>query len=859
MPEWPRHLNEEVRQHLDDRYAELRAAGAPDADATRLVLAELEGARHRDLAEPSSTGLLRALGGDMRFAFRMIRKKPAFNAVVMLTLALGVGASTAMFTVVNAVLLRPLPFKDPDALVRVYQTYPVPSNPGGLEGVSPADMFALREHNRSFESVATYRVQTDPFVFGDGDRLEPVYGAFVSEDFFDVLGVSPLGGQTFQKGDGLPTAPFKVVVSYSFWQRRLHGDPGVIGHPLRLVGLSPPIVAVMPEGFWFPRSDRSEIWVIERQGPPTRQGPWFFNGIGRVRAGVSPAQVQQDLDGVADRVRAKFPGGSAPWTLVTRSLKERLVGDMRQVLLLLFAAVGLVLLIACVNVMNLLLSQATVREREIAIRVALGASRARIIGQLLTESLVLSGVAVGIGLVAARWGTAALIGLAPDNLPLVRDLHVGQDARAVMFAALIGVATSVVFGLAPAFAGLLSAPIAAMNESGRGISPGGARRRLLGALVIGEFALSLILLVGAGLVGRSLLALQAVQPGVRPARVLAVTLTTTPGANTDEFFDRLLPAVRALPGVVSATVSDSLPPDGLQQASDFIVEGHPPPAGEAAPIGEFLNVGTDYFSTLGIPVLRGRIIDERDTAQSPPAVVINDTLARTMFGPDDPIGRQLRISGNFVATITGVVGDVKYQGLDKTGGLTMYAIYRGGAPRTMALIVRAANEPEDLLPSLRAAVHQIDPGVPLTHVRTLDALMAESVGWPRFRTTLLLLFAGVALVLAAVGIYGVLMYSVMQRTHEMGVRLALGAQSRDILRLVVGEGLRLAVAGIAIGAVGAFAVMRTVNSLLFGIAPTDPLTFTAISILLVVVALVACWIPARRATRADPLMALRSE
>jgi putative ABC transport system permease protein len=518
-----------------------------------------------------------------------------------------------------------------------------------------------------------------------------------------------------------------------------------------------------------------------------------------------------------------------------------------------------VLLIACVNVMNLLLSQATVREREMAIRVALGASRARIVSQLLTESAVLSGAAVGAGVVAARWGTAALIGLTPDRLQLVRDLHVAPDVRAIAFAAVVGVVTTVVFGLAPSLAGFLSAPIAAMNESSRGSSAGLARRRLRGALVIGEFALSLVLLVGAGLVARSLLALQAVQPGIRPERVLAVTLTTTPGANTDEFFDRLLPAVRALPGVASATVADSLPPDGLTQASDFMVEGHPPPHGEAQPIGGILNVGTDYFSTLGIPLLRGRVLDERDTAKSPPAVVINQTLARTMFGADNPIGRQLRISGNFVATIAGVVGDVKYQGLDKPGGFTMYAIYRGGAPRTMALIVRAAAEPEDVLPSLRAAVRQIDAGVPLTHVRTLDELMTESVGWPRFRTVLLLVFAGVALALAAIGIYGVLTYSVTQRTREMGVRLALGAQPSDILGLVVREGLRLALAGIAIGAAGALALMRAVNSLLFGIAPTDPATFAAISMLLVLVALAACWVPARRATRVDPLVALRSE
>lgn len=799
---------------------------------------------------------------DLRFAVRALRQNPGFAATVVATLGLGIGASAAIFAVVNAVLLRPLPFKDPDRVVRLFHGHSKMA--GGIEGLSPADLFTLREHSRAFDAVATYRVASNAFALIEGDRPEPIYGTFVTADFFKVLGVPPFLGGTFQPGDDSPTAEFRAVISYDFWQRRLQRDPGVIGRPLKLVGMTVPIVGVMPPGFWFPRSDRSELWVIERLGAPSRQGPWFFDGIGRLRTGVTAVEAQPDLEAVAARVREKFPLGAGDWTLVTRPLRDTLLGDMRQALLLLLAAVVVVLTIVCVNVTNLMLARATVRAREIAIRAALGASRSHLIRQLFAESLVLAAIGVVVGLVLARGGVATLIALTPENLHILRDMSIGIDGRVLAFAVAAGAGSALAFGLIPALSGSRFNLSAVMNEAGRAARENRARRRLRGWFVVAEFALTVLLLAGAGLVTRSLIELQGVNAGVRAGHVLTATLTLQPSrirqqTGSVEFFDRLLADVRALPGVVAASVSYGLPPNGLLDSGNFIVEGQSSPNGEAEPVGDFLNIDGDYFRTLGIPLLSGRTFDTRDTASSPPTVIINDRLARRFFAHDDPVGRKLRVAGDWVATIVGVVGDVKYRGLDVDEELTMYGSFRGTSLRTMSLVVRTTADPVKLVPALRRVVRSLDPELPLGRVRTLQQLMDESIERPRFRTTLFALFAVAALALAAIGIYGVMGYSVTQRRHEMGVRIALGAQVADVVRLVVGEGLRLALAGVGLGLVAALALTRTMSTLLFGVGPMDPLTFLSVTALLVGVALVACWLPARRATRADPVMALRAE
>jgi putative ABC transport system permease protein len=867
---------EELSQHVQDRYDELRAGGASDPAAASAALAEIDDA---DLAceltriDPPAAvpaavfGDTRrtwsgGIGKDLRFALRMLRKSPGFTAVVVLTLALGIGANAAIFSVVNAVLLRPLPFDRPDGLVRIFQTYS--KIPGGIEGLSPADFYFLRSENQSFTNVALYQVPSDGFVFVDNERAAQVHGAQVSADFFTVLGVRPMLGRTFEVGDDAPNAVPKAVVSQSFWQSRLHGDPGVIGRSLRLGGRDVPIVGVMPPGFWYPRGDNADLWVVAPVAPPTRQGPWGFSTIARLRPGVTDAQRQRDLDRIAHHVHAKFPVGTEAWTLVTRPLKQFLVGDMSQVLWLLLAAVGLVLVIACVNVTNLMLARAITREREIAVRAALGASRARIVRQLLTESVVLAALGAGAGIFVARWGVAALVALTPDNLQVLRDAQITTDGRVLAATAVVAFGCAVLFGLVPALFGTPSGLGTVMNESGRSGMETALRRRLRSALVVAEFALSMVLLVGAGLVMRSLARLEAVNPGIRPERVLTTMVSLPRDGKYDqqktlEFFDRLVTGVRGLPGVESATVSVGLPPDQLQTASNFYPEDHPLPDGEAQPIAEELFVDADYFRTLGIPLLRGRAFDAHDTPTSPRAVIVNETLARRFFGAADPVGRRLIIGGNPPSLIVGIAADVKYAGLDATGGITMYEPYPQNPSRTMSLAARTSGDPRNLVPLVRAQVAALDADLAIGRTRTMDELMSASVERPRFRSTLLLMFAAAALVLAAIGIYGVMIYSVSQRTREMGVRLALGAQPSDVTRLVVGEGLALALSGVGLGIVCALALTRVTASLLFGVTATDPLTFAAVSLLLVGVALVACWVPARRATHADPLAALRSE
>jgi putative ABC transport system permease protein len=792
---------------------------------------------------------------------RSVRKNSAFATIVILTLALGIGANAAIFSVVNAMLLRSLPFADPDRLVRIYHTYPF--IPGGIEGLSPADFFALRDQTRAFQSVGTYRTSPDGFAFLNGVQPELAYGTYVGPDFFKALGVPPLLGQTFEAEDEKPSSPFKVVVSYGFWQRRLHSDPNVIGRALNFAGLSAPVVGVMPSGFWFPRSDRSEFWAIERMAPPQRQGPWFFQAVGRLRPGVTIAQAQDDLGVAARVVQQKFPQPTSDWALVTRPFREQLVGDLRPALLLLFGAVGFVLVIACVNVMNLMLARATGREREISVRVALGASRGRIIRQLLTEALLLTLVGAALGLLIAHWGVAALLALTPAKLQVLHDANITTDWRVVALAIATAMALAIVFALAPVI-DVTSRKASRVIGASTRTTETGARRRLRGALVVAEITLSVMLLIGAGLLTRSLVALQSVNAGVNAERVLAAMITVPPArvrdrAAIDEFFSRLLTALRAQPGVEAVSASDSLPPAGPVGATNFIVDGHPMLDGQAEPISEFVNIEGNYFKTLGIPMLRGRTFDERDTPKSPNTVIINDAFARRFFPEDDPIGHKLRVGGDWVATIVGIVASVKYGGLDGNDELTMYGAASAAPRRTMAIIVRTAGEPLNFVPALRTIVAYIDPQTPLGRTRSFDQLMSESVVAPRFRTALLVLFAIVALVLAAIGIYGLLTYSVTQRTQEMGIRMALGAQGVDVSRLVIGDGLRLAGAGVALGLASGIALTRVMRGVLYDISPTDPVTFISVALLLIVVSTIACWIPARRATRVDPMIALRWE
>ena len=882
-PEREAEIVEEMSQHLDDRYAECRARGASEEEAVRAALTEVSedaGALAREMrgvereaARPLTAGarptgsVLRDLWHDLRYGARMMRKAPGFTAVAVLTLALGIGANTAIFSVVDAVLLRPLPFTHPERLVRLFRTHP--NMPGGRQTLSRADFLALRERSRAFAAVAVYQATDDGFTYTGGDHPEQVFGAFVSADFFTVLGARPLLGRAFAPGDDAPGAPLSVVLGYDFWRQRLSGDQSVIGRTIRLDGLPMLVRGVMPPGFWFPRGDRAELWVNMIIDPPTRLGPFGLAAIARLRPGVTPAMMQADLDAVAAGVRERFPGGPIDWTLVSRPLKDHLVAPVRPALVLLLGAVTLVLVIACVNVANLMLARASGRAPEIAVRTALGASRGRLVRQLLTESALLAALGGGVGLAFAYWGVRALLAIGPGDLPLLRDVPIGVDARVLAVTAIATLGSSLLFGLAPALMGARGDGEALVKEGGRGAPEGRGGQRLRRMLVVLEFALSLVLLAGAGLLLRSFAKLEAVDPGVRTSNVLTASIalpTTRYGepAAIIGFHERLLAAVRTLPGVRSAAIlTGGMPPNQQWNANNFVAEGQPWTAGQQDPIAGDLWVGGDYFETLGIPLLRGRTFNDHDTPDSPPVVIVNEALARRFLPGQDAVGKRLRLgdtspTGAWV-TIVGVAANAKYTGLDSGDELTIYSPFRQSWSRSMSLIVHTTDDPRSLVAALRRQLAGVDSELVLSRVATMTELMRDSLARARFRTTLLTLFAAAAALLAAVGIYGVMAYAVSRRTREIGIRMALGARHSDVLAGVFREGLTLALGGVGVGLVGALAVTRITRSLLFGVSATDPLTFAAVAMALAGVAALACYVPARRATRVDPMAALRGE
>jgi predicted permease len=875
-PQRETEITEELTQHLSDRYADLRARGESDAQALARVREELAGnaladalasterrarASEIDPVDGQDTGrFLADLWRDVRYGFRSLRRTPAFTAVVVLTLALGIGATTAMFSVLNAVLLRPLPFPDPQNLVRVYATYDKAE--GGIGSLSMADILELSSDGRAFSSVATFVTPRDGFSWVAGDHAERVFGTVVGADFFSTLGVHPIMGRVFQSGDDAPGAPATVVLSYGFWKRRLGSDPHVLGKQLTVQGAPATVLGVMPPDVWFPRSDVAELWLNDMVTTPTRRGPFGWGMIARIRSGVNPAQRQTALDQIAARVRERFPGGPTSWTFVERPLADQFTRSLRPALVVLMGAVVLVLLIACVNVTNLMLARATSREHEIAVRTALGASRSRIVRQLLTEGVLLAALGGAVGLVLAVWGVRLLTASAPDSLTVLRDLGVSVDGHVLMIAAASAIGSVLIFGLAPALLGPARAT-SAIREAGRGGTDGAGRQQLRSVLVAAEFAFSLVLLVGAGLLIRSLAKLRDVDTGVRAEGVVTASVAlpkagyATP-AEVQSFHDRLLNEVRALPGVAAASISVGLPPDVFGSVSDFFAVSHPPQVGEFSPVADFLSVDGEYFATLGIPLRSGRVFDARDNVNSPQTVMVSAELARQYLPEADPIGEKLSVGGRGPAneyTIVGVVGDVPYDGLARGRTPTMYfpfSQFSQGQNRSFSVVIRGATPPSEMASSLRTAVARIDPGLAVARFRTVRDLVDASVAADRFRTTLLAVFASLALLLAAVGIYGVMAYSVGRRAREIGVRIALGAHAPQLYAQVLREGLTVAGAGIAVGLTAAFAVTRVVSKLLFGVSATDALTFCLVPLFLLAIAALACLIPARRAAHVDP-------
>ena len=808
---------------------------------------------------------------DVRYGLRVLVKNPGFTAVAVITLALGIGANTAVFSVVNAVLLTPLPYKDAGRLVVVWDRNPERGWYRNI--VSAANFVDWRKQNHVFTQMAAIDPQRTFNLTGGGEP-EEVWGEQVTTNLFSLLGVRPVLGRDFLPEEDKPGGPRVVILSYGVWQRRYGGDASLVGKQISLNNDSYTVVGIMPADFYFPpfwrELIRVELWVpgLDLSNPVRTDHADV--ALARLKPGVSPTQAQAEMDTIARGIQQQYPEDKG-WGVGLVALREQAVGDTRPALLVLFGAVGFVLLIACANVANLMLARATTREKEVAIRTALGAKRTRLIRQFLTESLVLATLGGALGLLLAAWSVQILVALSPKGALGLGGAGVDNVAISggvLAFTIAAAVATGIAFGVAPALAVSKPDLNQSLKEGGRSSGDGSRRNRLRSALVVWEFALALVLLVGAGLMIKTLVRLGQVDLGFNPQNVLTMRIALLgsrykePGAQA-EFFKQLLERMKSLPGVRWASVSRGLPVEGWN-GMGFVTEENPSPPPNEEPDANYLVIGPDYFRVMGIPLLEGRLFTDQDTNESARVVIVNEKLARKQWPGQDPIGRRLRMDGNNNSpwlTVVGVAGNVKTQWPYPEFLSELYVPYTQYpwllSPRH--LIVRTVSNPTGLATAIAHEVKALDKVQPVSDIRFLDQLVAEAVAQQRFAMVVLGAFASLALVLAAVGIYGVMAYSVTQRTHEIGLRMALGAQPGDVLSLVVGRGLILTLVGVGAGLAGALALTRFLSSLLYEVRPTDFGTFAAVSLLLIGVALLASYIPARRATKVDPMVALRYE
>ena len=803
---------------------------------------------------------------DIRYGVRLLIKNKGFTAVAVFALALGISANTAIFSVVNAILLRSLPYSEPERLV-----VPVSVNAGrGSDrgSISYADYLDWSNEKEVFENVAVYSPQGADLT--GGGEPERVQVAGVSEEYFAVMGVSPLIGRAFEADDFKLNSTRTLVISYKLWQRKFGGDPGILEQTVYLNGRPYPVIGVMPRDSQWP--DAFDIWAPMAVGPDPgpdlmRRDNMIFAGVARLKRGVSIKQADAAMAGIASRLEQEFPESRKGWTNRAIDLREYIVGDQLQLaLMVLLAAVGFVLLIACVNVANLLLARAATREREIAIRLALGSGRVRLVRQLLTESVLLALIGGGIGLILAVWGVELLTALAPQDVPRIKEIQI--DFRVLVFTIATSVITAVLFGLIPALHASKVNLNESLKEGGRSSGEGARGGRIRGALVVSEVVLSLVLLAGAGLMIRSFMRLQQVDPGFNTNNLLAMSLNCPSKRYPDNaqiiaFYKSVVDRVATSPGVESAAVSSALPlgGGGFYLGRVFLIEGHPePPAGPDNP-AQWNVMGPGYFETTGIRLLKGRSFDDRDTADSNKVIIINETLANRMFPNEEPLGRRIRSwrDENLLREIVGVVSDVRYYGRDDQLRGLVYVPHTQNTWRSMSLTVRTTSDPAALISAVRDQIWSVDRDLAVDNPRTMNAILAQSVAPQRFSMMLLAVFAAIAMVLATVGVYSVLSYTVAQRSHELGLRMALGAQAGDVMKLVLMHGMKLTIIGVSIGLASAIALTRLMKSLLYEVGATDPVTFAIVTVLLMAVGLVACFIPARRATKVDPMVALRYE
>jgi predicted permease len=865
-----REMDRELQFHLEMETAENMRRGLSEGEARQAALRDFGGMEqvketYRDV---SRFRRLEELWQDLRYGARALLKRPGFTFVAALALAVGVGANTAIFSVVNAVLLKPLPYYDPQRLVWVSETWPNRNT----EFVLSPDYIEWRAQSSAFEHLVAFGESAVNLTGrGEPERLACVYS---TANLFPALGVAPVVGRPFTPEEDRPGAAAVALLSHRLWQRRFGGDPKIVGQSLAIGGESYQVIGVMPAGFQFSRE--AELWLplrLNTEQELRRERMSVVNVVGRLKAESSVERAREELNLIARRIEQanpnQFPGAQARVT----PLGERLAGDLRRPLQALFGAVAFVLLIACANVTNLLLARSTARRKEMAIRAAMGAGRWRLIRQTLTESLLLSALGGAAGLLLAALGVKALVALSPDNLARVRDS--GIEGAVLIFTLAVSLLTGVVVGLIPALQASQVNLIDALKEDGgAGGNPAALRRgarRAMPALVIGELALTLALLAGAGLLIKSFLKLRAVELGYDPENVLTMMIQLNsskypPGSPQQKaYYQELLARVKALPGAEGVAISTGLPFTGISGRAALTIEGRPPVHDSQKPLMEMNEISHGYFRAMGMRLRAGRAFTERDDETAPPVAIINETLARRYFPGEDPLGK--RILAGYPAqrawTIVGVASDVKRYSLEEEVRPEFYRPYLqeagilGLVP--VKLEVRAVGDPLNLAAAVRQQALAIDPEQPVFSMRTMERRLAESVAPRRFQMSLFGAFAAVALALAAVGIYGVIAHSVSLRTHEIGIRMALGAKPRDVLRMVVAQGMRLAVVGLAIGLTGAFALTRVMASLLFSVSPTDPATFAVVSMLLAGVAFLATYLPARRATRVDPMIALRHE
>jgi putative ABC transport system permease protein len=805
---------------------------------------------------------------DIRYGIRMLLKRPGFTAVAVIALTLGIGANTAIFSVVNGVLLRPLPYKNPDRIVTIWE----PSRGGHTLGLTDLEFFDYREQNHVFEELAAFATGSGNLT-GTGEP-ERVAATWASGGFFPTVGVEAALGRAFNADDDKPGAAPVVVLSNGLWQRRYGSDPNIIGQQLSFNGVNRTIIGVMPRSFYFDNKE-VQLWLpLKLDRADLSPGDRSYLAIARLKSDVTLEQSRVEMNALAaqlaEEYKKRYPQGvNATQSLNLIPLHDLIVGDIRPALLVLLGAIGFVLLIACANVANLLLARAEARQKEIAIRVALGASRGRIIQQLLTESVLLSLLGGATGLLLAFWGVEALLAIAPANIP--RTSEVAVDGTVLVFTLAVSVVAGIMFGLVP---GLQSSRVD-LHESFKarsGSTGGRGGRRTRRLLVVSEIALSLVLLVGAGLMIKSFWRLLNVDPGFDPGNVLTAQIALPPSRypkfqQVDAFYKQLLERVQALPGVQSAGTVTALPLGGINSNASFEIEGKPRSPDDAPQNADYRMISEDYFRAMGIPLVRGRYFEESDRESAPAVVIINEAM--TSFWPnEDPVGKRINLGvpGSPWLTIVGIAKDIKHQGLDLRAKPEMYFLHSQnaygtalGLARYMTVVARTSSGPMTLAGPIKSIVQTLDKDLPVARIQTMEQVLSNSVSQPRFTMLLLAAFGVLALALAAVGVYGVVSFSVVQRTHEFGIRMALGADARDVMKLVLREGLVIVSMGVAIGIALAFAATRLISSVLFSVSPSDPLTFLAISLLLVGVALGACFVPGRRATKVDPMEALRYE